>query len=92
MNICNKILQQAGQSYPRTCRVCGLGPCTNTKTIGEKEIVLNELARRAADALRHNKLETAQQYADAYGLVLNLFPVDENDKSGENTNDATTDI
>ena len=26
---CSNALREAGQAYPRTCRVCGLGPCRN---------------------------------------------------------------
>ena len=28
MGECNKVLQANGSIYPRTCQVCGLGPCT----------------------------------------------------------------
>lgn len=27
MAICNRVLQAKGSAYPRTCDVCGLGPC-----------------------------------------------------------------
>lgn len=26
---CNNILRGLGKAYPRTCKVCGLGPCQN---------------------------------------------------------------
>lgn len=26
--VCNRVLQNAGKPYPRTCSGCGLGPCT----------------------------------------------------------------
>lgn len=27
---CNVVLREAGKAYPRTCALCGLGPCRNT--------------------------------------------------------------
>lgn len=29
MSQCNKVLQHEGMAYPRTCAMCGLGPCKN---------------------------------------------------------------
>ena len=28
MTQCRNLLQMAGEPYPRTCAVCGLGPCS----------------------------------------------------------------
>lgn len=43
---CNKVLQGMGVAYPRTCRVCGLGPCRElpslTVTVTANEVPLDK--------------------------------------------------
>lgn len=29
LRLCTNVLRSAGSAYPRTCQVCGLGPCRN---------------------------------------------------------------
>lgn len=35
MSECQKELQAAGKAYPRTCGICGLGPCRFGKATAE---------------------------------------------------------
>lgn len=63
MNTCNNILRNSGQSYPRTCLKCGLGPCTETTSVIPPPPIPTDAAQRLLDetqqtANRLNKLNS----------------------------------
>lgn len=75
---CQQVLMNEGKPYPRTCALCGLGPCQKGFGKGGAIIgaqsVADALAREAAKALRDDNIERSKLFAGARGCVLELFP------------------
>ena len=54
MKQCQEVLRKAGKAYPRTCQVCGLGPCryTNRPPDQQAENVIMSPSTSWADVYR----------------------------------------
>lgn len=71
---CNQVLKAQGQAYPRTCAVCGLGPCIYEVAPAVVDKVVNALSRQVMTATLECNVERAKRFAEAAACVLELFP------------------
>lgn len=63
---CNRILQTMNKAYPRTCKICALGPCKkpalDSSTLTEIKVDTN-LNRIRANKIRENLDKLSQELA-----------------------------
>lgn len=74
MNRCNKDLMTEGEPYPRTCALCGLGPCKNAKPgPSRQELDAIKAAETAIQATLHALEESTGKSIDNVDIDTRNF-------------------
>lgn len=70
MTTCSHELRDAGQAYPRTCAVCGLGPCRNGPPPPRYKDA-DDLAEQIASKIFSHNIDRARR--DELATLLHVF-------------------